>query len=256
MFREWFRYRSLIKNLVYRDLKLKYRGSVLGILWSLLRPLLLMGVYLVAFKYVVRITMDNYVVFLFVGLLPWSFFQGAVLSATESITGNASLIKKINFPRETLPLASVLFHFIQLLLALSVFLPFLLLIGNIDLRWIHLGVFLLLFIHLLFTLGIALLLSALTVSFKDIVHLTDLGLTLLFWVTPIIYPINMVPEKYRFLVKMNPMAAFAIAYQEIMYRGNMPELMVCIIILIWTVSLFGLGYWVFKRFTPIFSELI
>ena len=120
MLKECIKYRSLIKNLVLKDLKLKYRGSVLGVIWSLLRPLMLIAVYTVAFKYVVRIKMENYAFFLLVGLLPWNFFSGAAMAATEAVIDNANLIKKVYFPRETLPMAPVLFNFAQFLLALAV----------------------------------------------------------------------------------------------------------------------------------------
>ena len=116
-------YRTLIKNLVFKDLKLKYRDSVLGVVWSLLNPLLLLVVYTVAFKIVLRVQTENYPYFLLSALLPWTFFSSSLIASTQSITGNANLIRKVYFPRETLPIATVLFAFSQLILALIVFLP-------------------------------------------------------------------------------------------------------------------------------------
>src|SRR5262249_28770257 len=123
------RYRGLIKNLVYKDLKLKYRGSILGVAWSLLNPLLLIRGYPVAFKKVLRVEQHDYPYFLLVGLLPWNFFSGALLASTGAVIGNANLIRKVYFPREILPIATVLFGFAQFLLALAVFLPALLIVS-------------------------------------------------------------------------------------------------------------------------------
>lgn len=256
MFQDCFNYRSLIKNLVLKDLKLKYRGSVLGVVWSLLRPLLMIVVYTLAFKYVVRIKMENYVFFLFIGLLPWNFFQGAVMASTGSITDNGNLIKKVLFPRATLPIATVLFNLAQFLLALAVFLLLFLLFGNLPLNWVVLLFFPLIALHLLFTVGIALILSSLTSSFRDIVHLTEVGLLLIFWVTPIIYPITMVPANFQYLMKINPLASFAIAYQDILFWGRIPELLISTSIMSWTLAFFFLGSLFFKWYDPYFAELV
>jgi lipopolysaccharide transport system permease protein len=256
MIKESLKYRSLVKNLVLKDLKLKYRGSVLGVFWSLLKPLFLIIVYTLAFKYVVRIKMENYAFFLFIGLLPWNFFQGAVMASTGSIIDNANLIKKVLFPRVVLPVSTVLFNLSQFLLALAVFLPLFFVIGNISLNWVLLLFFPLIALHLLFILGISFFLSALTSSFRDIVHLADVGLVLIFWVTPVIYPITMVPAKFQYLMKLNPLAAFAIAYQEIVFWGRIPDLLITASIFGWTLSFCLLGFFIFKWYDPFFAELV
>ena len=173
MTRELFRYRALIQNLLLKDLKLKYRGSVLGFMWSLLNPLLLLGTYTFVFKYVVRIQMDNYPYFLLVGLFPWNFFSSSLIGSTQAITGNADLIRKVHFPRETLPIATVLFTFAQLLLAFAVFLPALVLISGVRLHWTAVLFVPLLVLHLLFTIGLAFILATGTVFFRDVAHLTE-----------------------------------------------------------------------------------
>lgn len=256
MFKDCYKYRFLIKNLVLKDLKLKYQGSVLGVVWSLLRPLLMIGVYTLAFKFVVRIQMENYVYFLLVGLLPWNFFQGAVMASTGSIIDNGSLIKKILFPRATLPISTVLFNLAQFLLALAVFLPLFFLLGGLSFQWKIFLFFPLVVLHLLFTTGIAFLLSALTSSFRDVVHLTEVGLILLFWVTPIIYSITMVPAKFQYLMKLNPLAAYAIAYQDILFWGRMPEPLILGSLAVWTFAIFIFGSVVFKWYDPFFAELV
>jgi ABC-type polysaccharide/polyol phosphate export permease len=256
MLQECLQYHSLILNLVLKDLKLKYRGSVLGVIWSLLRPLLLIGVYTLAFKFVVRIKMENYTFFLLVGLLPWNFFSGAAMAATDAIIDNANLIKKVYFPRETLPIATVLFNFAQFLLAMAVFIPLFFFMGAFSFHWTTCLFLPLLLLHLMFAIGLALLLSALTSSFRDVAHLTEVGVVLIFWVTPIIYPITMVPSEFQWVMKMSPLASFAIAYQEILFWGRIPELLVLSSIIIWSAALLVLGYRVFKWFDPAFAELV
>jgi ABC-type polysaccharide/polyol phosphate export permease len=256
MIRACVQYRTLIKNLVLKDLKLKYRGSALGVIWSLLRPLLLIGVYTLAFKYVVRIQMEHYAQFLLIGVLPWNFFQGAAMASTDAIIDNHNLIKKVRFPRETLPVATVLFNFAQFLLALAVFLPVFFLFSPGPIHWAALLVLPLLLLHLLFTIGVALLLSAVTSSLRDVAHLTEVGLVLVFWVTPIIYPITMVPPAYRALVQLNPLAAFAIAYQDLLFFGRLPGLGVVLALVVWTAALCAAGRLTFKWYDPAFAELV
>jgi ABC-2 type transport system permease protein len=189
------RYRTLVRNLVFKDLKLKYRDSVLGVVWSLLNPALLLMVYAVAFKVVLRVQTENYPYFLLAALLPWTFFSSSFTASTQSITGNANLIRKVYFPREILPIATVLFAFSQLLLALVVFLPALVLVSGVRIHSTALLFAPVLLLHLLFTLGLAFILSTCTVFSRDIAHLTEVALVLFFWLTPIVYPVSMVPPK-------------------------------------------------------------
>lgn len=256
MIGELFRYRALVKNLVHKDLKLKYRGSVLGVAWSLLNPLLLLSVYTIAFKYVLRVQQENYPYFLLVGLLPWNFFSGAVLASTGAIVGNGNLIKKIYFPREILPIATVLFGFAQYLLALVVFLPALVLISGVPLGWSALLFFPLLALHLLFTVGLAFVLSALTTAFRDVAHFTEVALLLLFWMTPIVYPVTMAPSKLHLVFRLNPMAAFTVAYQDVLFWSRVPEAGTVSTLLGWTVAAVALGHVVFRWYSPTFAEAV
>ena len=248
------RYRALLKNLVYKDLKLKYRGSILGVAWSLLNPLLLLVVYTVAFKHVLRVQQENYAYFLLVGLLPWNFFSAALLASTAAITGNASLIKKVYFPSEILPIATVLFSFAQFLLAMVVFLPALILVSGVSLQWSALLFVPLLALHVLFTVGLAFLLSSLTTVFRDIAHFTEVALLLLFWVTPIVYPSTMAPPAMQLFFSISPMAAFAILYQDVLFLGRMPEAGMVVAVLGWTAAALVAGYAVFRSYSPAFAE--
>jgi lipopolysaccharide transport system permease protein len=249
-----FRYRTLVRNLVFKDLKLKYRDSALGVVWSLLNPLLLLVVYTVAFKYILQVPTENYSYFLLAGLLPWNFFSSSLVASTQAITGNAGLIRKVYFPRETLPIATVLFTLSQLLLALSVFLPALLLVSGAGLHWTAVLFVPLLLLHVLFTLGLAFVLSTCTVFFRDVTHLTEVAVILLFWMTPIIYPVTMAPPTLQRFFKLSPLAAFAIAYQDVLFWGRVPEGIVLSTLLGWTAAALLGGYTLFRRFSPAFAE--
>jgi len=254
MLAELVRYRAFLQNLVLKDLKLKYRDSTLGVAWSLLHPLLLIVVYTVAFKYVMRVDMEAYAYFLLIGLLPWSFFASSLMASTGAIVANGGLIRKAYFPREILPIATVIFCFVQLLLALVVFLPALVLISGVELRWTAALFPPLLLLHMGFTVGIGFILSALTTAFRDVAHLTEVALVLLFWMTPIVYPARMAPPELRLFFSASPLAAFATAYQDLLFWGRLPAGHVAATLLAWTVALLIVGRWVFASYSPSFAE--
>lgn len=256
LLRDLLRYRELIRNLVLKDLKLKYRDSALGVAWSLLNPLLTLLVYSFAFHTILRVQMENYAAFLLAGLLPWNFFSSSLLASTGSILHNAPLIRKVYFPRETLPIATVLFGFAQLLLALAVFLPCLMLTSALAPRWTLLLAVPVLLLHVLFTIGLAFVLSAVTASFRDVAHLTEVALLLLFWVTPIIYPLGMAPAPLQLFFKASPLAAFAIAYQDVLYWQRVPEPIVLVTLLASPLLALLGGLAVFRRMSPGFAEQV
>ena len=251
---ELLRYSPLVKNLVFKDLKLKYRDSVLGVVWSLLNPLLMVGAYTFAFKFILQVQTENYAYFLLVGLLPWNFFSSSLIASTQAIAGNSHLIRKVYFPREALPIATVLFTFAQFLLALAVFLPALLLVSGVRLHWAAVLFLPLLLVHLLFTLGLAFVLATCTVFFRDVAHLVDVAVMLLFWMTPIIYPVTMAPATLQLFFKLSPPSAFAIAYQDVLFWGRVPEGLVLSTLLGWTAAALLGGLAVFRRYSPAFAE--
>jgi len=251
--RALYRYRELLRNLVAKELKLKYRGATIGVLWSLLNPLLTILVYTVAFKYVLRIPLENYPLFLVVGLLHWNFFAASTLASADAILGNAHLLKQILFPRAILPLATVLFQLAQFLLA---FVPFLLLyvpLGG------HFWVGQLLYppallLQIAFTVGVALAVSVLTVFFRDLKHLVEVLLLLLFWLTPIIYNFTLIPGEARLFFRLNPMVSFVIVYQDLFYLGEWPSLGNWGLMLFWAGVSLGIGYTLFRRMEWRFPE--
>lgn len=249
-----FAYRALVRNLVLKDLRVKYRNSVLGVVWSLLNPLLLLAVYSFAFRIVMRVDMENYPYFLLTGLLPWGFFAGALVGSTQAITGNGGLLRKVHFPPEVLPVATVLFAFSQCLLALGAFVPIAIAVSSARLHWTVVLVAPLFVLHLLFTVGLALILSAATVAFRDVEHLTEVALLLLFWMTPVVYTVGMVPASLRPLYEINPLAAFIVAYQDLLFWGRLPGLMALTVMVGGTIVVLAAGRAFFRRRSPLFAE--
>jgi ABC-type polysaccharide/polyol phosphate export permease len=218
-----YRYRQLLRSLVTKDLKLKYRGSMLGFLWSLGNPLMLIVVYTFAFKYILRIGDDRFVLLFLIGILGWTFFASSTVMAAGSIVDNAALVKSVFFPRAILPTASVLFNLAQYLLTLSVFLPLMLAFFGVgpSAPMLLFPVFLLL--QVAFTIGIALLIGLGTAFYRDVRHLVEVALLLLFWMTPIVYRMDQVPERFRPIVLASPMSPFVVAYQRLFYDVRWPE---------------------------------
>jgi ABC-2 type transport system permease protein len=218
-----FRYRELLKNLVLKDLKLKYRGSVLGFMWSLANPMLMIAVYTIAFNYILRMRIEGFVFYLMLGILAWTFFANSATMATGAITDNGGMVKSIFFPRAILPVATVLFNFAQYLLTVLVFLPVMLLVYHVPLAPPMLLYPLFLALQLVFTIGVALILATGTAFFRDIRHFLEIALAALFWVTPIVYQLDQVSERLRGLILLTPMSPFIAAYQKIFFYRQWPD---------------------------------
>ena len=220
--RELWSYRELVRNLVVKDFKVRYQGSFIGFLWSLIIPLVMITIYIVAFKVVLRIGIQNYEVFLISGLLPWNFFNIAILMATDAVLGNPALVKKVRFPLIALPLSSVLFNFLHLLLALVVFFPVMIALGA-PLTPAMVALPLLMLFQVIMTVGLSAFIAGSSVFFQDVRPMTELFLAALFWATPIVYDSQMAPGNIRTLLTLNPMTAIVSGYHDIFYGGMFPS---------------------------------
>ena len=185
-----FRYRELIRNLVFKDLKLKYRDSTFGFLWSLANPLLVISVYSFVFGHLLRVGVERFPYFLMIGILAWNFFSQSLMMSTGAILDNSNLIRKVAVPMEVFPVATVLFNLAQYLLALVVLFPLAFVFFGVLPSWSWLAFFPILALHVLFTLGACFVVATATVFYRDVRHFTEILLMLLFWLTPIIYDIR------------------------------------------------------------------
>lgn len=223
---ELYKYRFLLRNLIVRDLKVRYKNSILGVLWSLLNPLLMMVVFSLVFGVLSSNDIRQYSVFFLVGLMPWNFFSGSVLGGANSITGNGHLVKKVYFPRELLPVATLMSNLVNFFIALAVLVVFLYGSG-IGLTAHALWVPLILFTQLLFTLGLAFLLSSLHVFYRDIMMILDVLMLAWFFLTPIMYPLSRFGQEITVLgVELlpaqvmrwvNPMASIIDGYRTVLW---------------------------------------
>ena len=250
-----WRYRDLLRSLVARDLRVKYKGSSLGFVWSLLHPLVMLVVYTIAFRYIIRIPIDNFPVFLLSGLLPWTFTSSALSAATGTIADNGSLVRKVAFPRAVLPLGAVASQFAQFALTYGTVLVVFAIVGaaRSPAAVVVIPVALL---QLAFTAGLGLLLATAYVYFRDTRHLFDVFLQVWFWLTPIVYSLTLVPSQYRGWFLLNPMTLFVTSYQRALLEQAVPDGVVILTLVAITAVTLGAGLIVFTRFEPRFAELV
>jgi ABC-2 type transport system permease protein len=251
-----FRYRELIRNLVLKDLKLKYRGSVLGFLWSLANPLSLILVYSFVFTRMLRTEISDFGYFFLVGILPWNFFAQSLMMSTGAVIDNGNLIKKVWLPSEVFPVATVLFNLAQFVLALLVLLPAGVIYFHKSIASSCLALIPILILHVMFTLGLCMIFSTATVFYRDIKHFTEIFLMLLFWLTPVVYDFRVLPDSVRMVVYSNPVSHFIAAYQDIFYLGMVPKLSDMLTMIVVSFSSLFFGFLVFVKYKSRFAEEI
>ncbi|MEZ0537112.1 ABC transporter permease [Caldicellulosiruptoraceae bacterium PP1] len=233
----FIKYKDLLYELVIRDVKIKYRRSTLGLLWSLLNPLFMMIIMTIVFSHLFRFDIKNYPIYLLSGQIIFTFFSESTNISMRSIIDNAPLIKKVYIPKYIFPVAKVLSSFINLIFSLLA-----ILIVIIAMR-IKISLTILLFpipllFVLMFSIGMGLILSSYAVFFRDMIHLYSVGLTAWTYITPIFYPKTIIPEKYRLLVELNPMYHYIEYFRDILINGKIPSInqtMICLIISIFFI---------------------
>lgn len=255
-FKQILKHRTLIAALVVRHLSMRYRGSLLGFFWSFLSPLCLMAVYTLVFTYYMRsFAVDNYAIFLFTGLLPWIWSSSALQEGTNAIVSSGHLITKSMFPPQILPTVTVLTTLVNFLLSIPLLFIFMAIAGMsfhptlAVLPVIIVGQF-------LFLLGVVFALSALNVFFRDVQHIVANILTLIFFLCPIVYPSQAVPEKFRFTVELNPLAAITVLYHQVLIDGVWPSAnQIALFSAAIAIALLG-GTYIFNRYREGFAELL
>lgn len=248
-----YRFRALIQILVLRELKARYRGTFLGFLWSFVNPLVLMTIYVLVFSIYLRMDMENYPVFLLCGILPWAWFSSGLSEATYSIIGNGGLIKKVYLPSEIFPLVYVGSNMVHYLLSIPILLIFVFSFGMKP-SWLLFFLPLIFLIQFIFTYSLSLILSSLSVQFRDLLHVVPNLLMIWFFLTPIFYPMTMVPEKYRALVDFNPMAHLIMAYQDIFFYNRIPSVPSLTVLAGLSCVLWVIGFSFFEARKDLFAE--
>jgi lipopolysaccharide transport system permease protein len=254
IFRE---YKELLAELTKREIKARYKQSVLGYAWVILNPFFQMLVMAFVFSNILRITNLSvpYPLFLYVGLLPWNLFAASISSSMNSLVENGPLLTKIYFPREIFVVSTILAKIVDFLLAsivLVIFFAFFHQQITFNILWV-IPIFL---IQQLFTYGLSLMLAAFNLFYRDIQYLFSLVLLTWMYLTPVIYPIEMFPDQFRWIFKLNPMAVFINAYRQVMLGGGMPNLTSLGIALLLSILMVVGGYQVFKRLEGMFADVV
>lgn len=244
-------YTELFKNLTITDLKNKYQNTALGFAWSLLSPLLLMLVLYFVFRHIFRT--ENFEVYLLIGIITWRFFANGTTSALFSIVGKANLVTKVYIPRWLLTGSSVASSLISSILEFMVLLPLVLILGG----QISLSVFLFPIIHLLYAtmiLGVGFAVAALFVRYRDLQHIWEVFLSAGFFLSPIIYPMSQVPDKYMDVYMLNPLTRVMIIYRDLLMDGTFPAIRDLLFVALAAMVVFILGYLIFRGLEPRFAE--
>jgi len=260
---ELISYRELILNLALRELKGRYKNTVLGFFWSLLNPLAMMLVFTAVFTVFMRSEVENFPIYALCGLLPWNFFSAAVMGSVSAIVNNGNLVTKVYFPREVLPIATVLANLANFLLTLVVLFAALLLVQAPFNPWLWLLPVVIL-IQTAFILGLAFILSTLNVFYRDTLMVMDVAMLAWFFLTPIFYPLEELPKRYpignieldlhRTMYILNPMASIINTYRDLLYRGYRTDFDFLLRTAITAFLVLVIGYWFFCKYSNRFGE--
>lgn len=248
-----YQYRELLKTNVKKEIRGKYKGSFLGVLWSFINPLLQVLVYAIVFPYIMRIQTDHYLVYLIIGIIPWNFFITVINQGMITVRMNAGIIKKVYFPREILPLSVALSGLINFFIS-SIIIILFCLIGNVGVSWHILFFPIITIIQFFFCLGIVLAFSAINIYIKDTEYLIQFFLNLLFYATPILYQAELFPESVRWILYLNPMTQIVVFYRDVFMYHTLPDFYGFLYLIILTIIILIIGYKIFKKLERGFAE--
>lgn len=251
--RNLYNYRELLKSNVKKEIRGKYKGSFLGVLWSFINPLLQVAVYAIVFPYIMRVQTDNYLIYLIIGIIPWTFFTTVINQGMITVRINAGIIKKVYFPREILPISVAVSGLINFLISCIIILLFCI-FGGVGISWHLILLPFIAIIQFVLTLGIVFALSAINVYIKDTEYLIAFVLNMLFYATPILYESTLFPESIRFILYLNPMTQVVEAYRNIFLYHQLPDLGGFIYLVIISFILLGVGILIFRKLEKGFAE--
>ena len=253
MIKNLYNYRELLKSNVKKEIRGKYKGSFLGVLWSFLNPLLQVLVYAIVFPYIMRIQTPNYLQYLIVGIIPWTFFTTVLNQGMIAVRMNSGIIKKVYFPREILPISVALSGLVNFFISCIITLLFCI-FGGLGISWhlILLPVFAI--IQFFLSLGIVMALSAINIYIKDIEYIVQFFLNMLFYATPILYPTTLFPENLRWILYVNPLTELIEAYRDIFMYHQIPSLLPILYLVGITIVIFFIGLFIFRKLEKGFAE--
>lgn len=253
MLKELYNYRQLLKSNVRKEIRGKYKGSFLGVLWSFVNPLLTTLVYAIVFPFILKGGQEHYTTFIVIAVLPWSFFTTVIAQGTNTILMNGGIIKKVYFPREILPLSIAVTGLINFLISCAIICIFLICSG-IGFSYYILLLPVIVFIQFLFSLGIILITSSIDVYVRDLEYIINFFISMLFYATPVLYSIDMFPAKIQSLLRLNPMTTIIESYRNIFFYQQMPDMVGLLLVFLFSMVLLVVGIGVFKKLERGFAE--
>lgn len=248
-------YIDLIIVLTQKEMKVKYKNSFLGYLWSVANPLAFAFVFFIAFKVVMRVQMEDYALFLIAGLFPWQWFANSINASPLIFVANASIIKKVSFSRQVLSISTVLLDMLHFILAIPVIIIFMFIYHkSISPTWL-IGIPILLFIQFILIYGLSLIISSVNLFFRDLERLTAILTTLIFYFTPIIYSEEMIPEKFRALINLNPLGPLMMSWRNLFLFGSLDALSL-LVSFAYSILFLLIGLGVYNRLSHKFTEVL
>lgn len=253
MLKELYKYRQLLKSNVRKEIRGKYKGSFLGVLWSFVNPLLTTLVYAIVFPFILKSAQEHYTTFIVIAILPWSFFTTVISQGTNCVLVNGGILKKVYFPREILPISiaiSGLINFLISCLIIGIFLIF----SGIGFSWHLIFLPAVILIQFILTLGIILITSSINVYIRDLEYIVNFFISMLFYATPVLYSMNMFPKRIQNILHLNPMTTIIESYRNIFYYHEIPNMLGLGLVLIFSTFLFFVGLRIFKKLEKGFAE--
>ncbi len=253
IFQKIYQYRELLKTNVKKEIRGRYKNSILGVMWSFLNPLLQLAVYAVIFGALLGGGDPTYHIYICVALIPWTYFTTSITQSAFTIIGNGDIIKKVYFPREILPISVVTSGAVNFVISTIIILAFVIFSGLGITKYILLYPIVLLIQYILL-LGISFIVSAITVYFRDLEHIIGVVLMAAFYATPIVYKLEQLPANLQIIMQVNPMTHLINAYRDIFYYHQMPNIQTLGILLLISLALTVIGYFIFKKLQKGFAE--
>ena len=253
LFLRLYNYRELLKSNVKKEIRGKYKGSFLGVLWSFINPLLTVLVYAIVFPYILRVKQENYLIFLIVGVIPWNFFVTVIQQGTTTIMANENIIKKVFFPREILPISVAVSALINFFISCIIVAAFV--IGSgIGIHHYVILLPVIAIIQFMLSLGIIFILSAINVYVRDTEYIVNFLTTMLFYGTPVLYSLSMFKGKMSRLLSLNPMTHIIEAYRSILYYQKWPDFNSLLLVSAFSFGVLLIRYFIFRNLEKGFAE--
>lgn len=253
IFKELYNYREFLKTSIKKEFRGKYKKSFLGVLWSFLNPLFQLLIYALVFPFILRMNVDNYTMFLIVALMPWTFFNSTIIQSAASIVSNGGIIKKVYFPREILPISTATSNLINFLIT-GIIVIAALLISGIGIGTSIFMLPLIIIMQYILQLGLSFIFSSITVYIRDVEYIINIFMMLMFYLCPIVYSSDMIPDKFLPIFKLNPMFHIIEYYRTILYDKQVPNMSNVFILFIMCFAILIIGYLIFQKCKKRFAE--